>query len=247
MMSRSPIKRILVPVDMSGYVEAATYRACLLARANQATVTGIGAVDTHAMVERGLPARPDLMIDGSWGAHAKEYPVGAEVYALHEEMERFSYRCEKAHVAYDEVEVEGPPVERILEAAPYYDLLVTGLRNRFSSDSILFGFELGGGLPVCRELVSRIADASFGGFEPMPAAPFSSTDRIRWQRESASCLACFLSDPVARARGSHGDYGASGYGSSGSLFRTSGGLSPQSWVGRCFDGGCRPGYQAGHR
>ncbi len=125
----STVKRILVPLDVSEYAEAATERACQLAKANQASVTGMVVLDSPEISGLNLPAHPVHLLD-----YTKER-IAARTHqagqAIHNELEKFAYRCEQAQVSHNKTEFQGVPAEQIIEASHYFDLLVMGLRTHF--------------------------------------------------------------------------------------------------------------------
>lgn len=128
-MSHSSIQRILVPLDVSEYAEASTYRACVLARSNQAAVTGMVVLDTPEIAGRSLPAQPAMLLDYTMESVAAQTEDARR--RIKDELEKFAYRCEEAHVTHNEAEFQGIPSEHIIQASKYYDLLVMGLRTYF--------------------------------------------------------------------------------------------------------------------
>lgn len=122
----STIQRILVPLDPSEYTEAATLRACEIARTHYAQLEGLVVLDTPEIRSHIAPVEI---------AH---WPSVADVIndALKDAEEvitqaryDFANRCEEARVAHCESELEGIPANRILEASALFDLVVTGLRT----------------------------------------------------------------------------------------------------------------------
>ncbi len=127
--TKSMLKRILVPLDVSEYAEAATYRAGLLARANHATVTGMVVLDTPEIRGRVVPVQPIQLLDYTKENIAKHTQDAEQ--RIHDELEKFAFRCEAAHVPHNEAEFQGVPADQIVQASNYYDLVVMGLRTYF--------------------------------------------------------------------------------------------------------------------
>ncbi len=123
------LKRILVPLDVSDYAEAATHRAGLLARANYAAVTGMVVLDTPEIRGMSLPDIPVRLLD--YTVENIESRTKEAEQRIQDELERFAYRCEQAHVPHNEAEFQGVPSEKIIQASHYFDLVVMGLRTFF--------------------------------------------------------------------------------------------------------------------
>ncbi len=121
------INRILVPLDLSDYAEAATQRACEISKAHRAQVMGMVVVNT-----------PELM-GRRFGLHrlsAETENVKAEqLRRLQQRVElglgKFRETCDQARVTFVGDQVEGLPEDRLLEAAMYHDLIVVGMRTHF--------------------------------------------------------------------------------------------------------------------
>jgi nucleotide-binding universal stress UspA family protein len=124
------INRILVPLDLSDYAEAATRRACEIAKAHRAQVTGMVVVNT-----------PELM-GKSFGLHRlraqHDQVEAAQLSAINARVEKalgkFCETCDNAIVPFVGDQVEGVPADQLFEAALYYDLAVVGLRTNFRFD-----------------------------------------------------------------------------------------------------------------
>ena len=124
------INRILVPLDLSEYAEAATQRACEIAKAHRAQVTGMVVVNT-----------PELM-GKSFGLHrlraqhdkVDEAKLGAIKSRVEMALGKFCETCDTAIVPFVGDQVEGVPADRLFETALYYDLAVVGLRTNFRFD-----------------------------------------------------------------------------------------------------------------
>jgi len=132
--SASTLKRILVPLDVSEYSEAATQRACQLSQVNQSNVTGMVVLDTPEITGVNLPAHPVHLLD--YTKERIDARTAEAEQAIQDELEKFAHRCEQAQVAHNEAEFQGVPAEQIVEASHYFDLLVMGLRTYFHFDLV---------------------------------------------------------------------------------------------------------------
>jgi len=124
----SAIQRILVPLDPSEYTEAATLRACEIARTHYAQIEGLVVLDTPEIRSHVAPVE------------ISHWPTVADVIndALEDAEETitecrktFAQVCEQQRVAHEESEMEGVPATRILETSALFDLVVMGLRTHF--------------------------------------------------------------------------------------------------------------------
>ncbi len=105
------INRILVPLDLSDYAEAATQRACEISKAHRAQVMGMVVVNT-----------PELM-GRRFGLHrlsAETENVKAEqLRRLQQRVElglgKFRETCDQARVTFVGDQVEGLPEDRLLD------------------------------------------------------------------------------------------------------------------------------------
>lgn len=125
---RPTIRKILVPLDPSSYARAATEYACQIAMKHEAQICGLSVLDSPEIRAAVMPSR--------YGS----YELAQQLEELHyenarEEMaqfeEEFTQRCNKHHVLSTETQLEGVPVDLVLEAATLFDLMVVGLRTYF--------------------------------------------------------------------------------------------------------------------
>lgn len=126
-MSQS-IKRILTPLDVSSFSEAAARRSCEVATCHEAEVTGLAVLDSPGIRSSIAPA------DVSHWPLVQETVLRATDDArerIAEARQRFVGCCEKNGVTHRESELEGVPGDKILEASVLYDLVVMGLRTYF--------------------------------------------------------------------------------------------------------------------
>ncbi len=123
-----PYQRILVPVDPSAYAEAAALTACQVAKKHEAQVAGIAVLDSTEIRSSLVPAVGPyypLMIDA-----VNEKMQHADKL-LHECLEKFGTICDAEGVSHFETEYEGLPVQKFLQSAIFYDLVVAGLETSF--------------------------------------------------------------------------------------------------------------------
>lgn len=131
-MKTSPIRRILVPLDPSKYTNAATLRACEVAKAHDASISGLAVLDLPGI--RATVAPADIVywhIVGDTVRTATEH-AKAKIGHLHK---RFGQTCEENGVKYTESDLEGVPSDMILDASMLYDLVVMGLRTHFNFET----------------------------------------------------------------------------------------------------------------
>lgn len=122
------IKRILTPVDVSAFAEAAARRSCEVAVRHGAEVTGLVVLDSPGIRSSIAPA------DVSHWPLVQETVMRATADAaerIHEARDRFAKHCDRQKVTHRESEFEGVPADKILEASVLYDLVVMGLRTFF--------------------------------------------------------------------------------------------------------------------
>ena len=121
------VRRILVPLEPSEYSVEAVKMATLIARQQDAEVTGIGVVDVPGIEknEGGAPAGAIY-----YAEKAVEHRTDEARRTVMELFARFRETCDAAGVRHRETELMGDPVEQVMEEARYHDLIVTGLRSR---------------------------------------------------------------------------------------------------------------------
>jgi nucleotide-binding universal stress UspA family protein len=122
------IKRILIPLDPSPYTTAALDMACVIARINDAELTGIVVLDVPGIRKSTGPV-----------------PIGAYRYAEKERnfkekeakerkdllLSMFREKCELEGVKYSKSKHEGTPSEQIISESIYYDTMIMGMRTYF--------------------------------------------------------------------------------------------------------------------
>jgi len=127
-MMKDHIKRILVPLDPSIYAQAATESACLVAKAHYAQLAGVAVLDSEEIRRIVSPAvgpyYPLLMDE------VRKKTAHADA-VLKNCMAKFADTCESLRVAHLETEYEGLPVQKLLDSAIFYDLIVVGIRTAF--------------------------------------------------------------------------------------------------------------------
>lgn len=159
----SPIRRILVPLDPSGFAEAAMRQAGRLARRHGAQVEGLVVLDTPGIRSDIAPVEMvgwPLVYD--YVKRAMEDAEG-EMTRL---KEKFATFCDEHRVSHAEAEMEGVPADLILRVASLFDLIVIGLRTYFH-----FETRKGPG-----ESLDRILDRTV---TPVLAVPEEGPDELR--------------------------------------------------------------------
>lgn len=125
-------KRILLPLDGSIYTTTATHRACEIAKAHGAEVTGLVVLNTPELLdEEKLP----------FNAHLRDVKRKRYFKSKEQEKERmeeillmFKEVCKTHGVPHREAELQGIPSECILEESVYFDLVVIGMQTYFHLD-----------------------------------------------------------------------------------------------------------------
>ena len=122
------IKRIFVPLDPTVYAQAAAETACKIARDHGSQVSGVAVLDSHeirtSLVPSVGPYYPGMIDEVRKKIHHAD-----EI--LKDCLERFAKTCEKMGVAHLESEYDGLPVQKFLESAIFYDLIVVGMKTAF--------------------------------------------------------------------------------------------------------------------
>jgi nucleotide-binding universal stress UspA family protein len=126
-MSQS-IQRILTPLDVSSFAEAATRRSCEVAARHQAEITGLVVLDSPGIRSSIAPA------DVSHWPLVQETVMRATEDAreqIRNARQQFADQCRAQGLTHSESELEGVPADKILEASVLYDLVVMGVRTFF--------------------------------------------------------------------------------------------------------------------
>lgn len=125
---KQSIKRILTPLDVSAFSEAATRRACEIAGRHGAEITGLAVLDSPGIRSAIAPADvshwplvQDTMLRATEDAQER----------IRASRKHFADHCEAVGLKHFESELEGVPADKILEASVLYDLVVIGLRTFF--------------------------------------------------------------------------------------------------------------------
>ena len=125
---RHNIKRIFVPLDPTVYAQAAAESACKIAREHNSQVSGVAVLDSHeirsSLVPTIGPYYPGMIDEVRKKIHHAD-----EI--LRDCLDRFAKTCEEMGVAHLETEYEGIPVQKFLESAIFYDLIVVGMKTCF--------------------------------------------------------------------------------------------------------------------
>ncbi len=123
------IKRILTPLDVSAYADAAVSRACNLAELADAEITGMVVLDTEG-IEKSvrLPFRADLRNYPGEGVIESELEAARK---LKEVVENFEKAVGTRGVHSRLSKCEGSPYQQILGASCFHDLLIMGLQSYY--------------------------------------------------------------------------------------------------------------------
>ncbi len=123
------IRKILTPLDLSDHTDAATFRACDIAKKVDALITGLTVVDTDGMWESvALPFHAEMIgypmpISTNMSENAAE--------KLDSAREIFESRCTSENVRFELSRLKGNPIDGILDLSRFSDLLIMGLRSHF--------------------------------------------------------------------------------------------------------------------
>lgn len=144
------MKRILVALPVLTSVEVTFRCVAELVRAGGASVTAVTAIPVDAWRE-GLPS---VITPGFGAVLAEMQPWRTADEPIARIEQRFSQLCEDAGIPVKVDQEKRPPEQRLIQLAPFYDILVTGLppTGNYESDRVLQR-ELpasGGGIPVVR-------------------------------------------------------------------------------------------------
>lgn len=165
-MQTSSIKKILVPLDLSPFADAATACACSVAKRHHAQVDGIVVLDIPEIMGMNTPFNGWLLPE-ELKAEKQRYDEAKQ--RIGDALKHFAESCEPRGVSHLEAEFQGVPADCILEAAALHDLVVMGLRTHFrpgTSGNVSDSLE--------RILLSPSA--------PVLAIPNSDEDPARWKQ-----------------------------------------------------------------
>ena len=165
-MQTSSIKKILVPLDLSPFADAATACACSIAKRHHAQVDGMVVLDIPEIMGMNTPFNGWLLPE-ELKAEKQRYDEAKQ--RIGDALKHFAESCEPRSVSHLEAEFQGVPADCILEAAALHDLVVMGLRTHFrpgTSGNVSDSLE--------RILLSPSA--------PILAIPNSDEDPARWKQ-----------------------------------------------------------------
>lgn len=144
------MKRILVALPVLTSVEVMFRCVAELARAGGASVTAVTAISSDAWRE----ALPSVITPGFGAILAEMRPWRTADEPIARIERRFAQLCEETGIRAEIDQDNRPPEQRLIQLAPFHDILVTGLPpvGNHESDRVLER-ELpasGGGIPVIR-------------------------------------------------------------------------------------------------
>ena len=131
-MQSSPVKKILVPLDLSPYADIATECACSIAKQHHAQVDGIVVLDLPEIMGQNIPFNGWLLPEAMTLERER---LDAAKQRVDDALKHFVKICEPHAVSHHEAEAQGVPADCILEAAGLHDLIVMGLRTHFRPDT----------------------------------------------------------------------------------------------------------------
>ena len=125
-------KRILIPLDGSIYSDAAVRRACEVASAHGAEITGLVILNTPELLsESRLPFNAQLLDLEQRGYFQRKAQAEQRICDI---LKKFSDACEDRGVRHRQAELQGVPADCVLEESVYYDLIVMGIETYFHLD-----------------------------------------------------------------------------------------------------------------
>jgi nucleotide-binding universal stress UspA family protein len=125
------IKRILLPLDASPFTAAATEAACVLARNQDAQITGLVVLDIPG-IKKSIGPVP--LGGGHYAKRLEGSRLEEAEKVVDELLATFRAKCEAEGVPWQEAETQGTPHEQISDESVYYDALVMGLRTFYRFD-----------------------------------------------------------------------------------------------------------------
>lgn len=129
---KTQIRRILVPLDSSVYTDAATTRACEIAKAHDADLTGLSVLDSPQIRSSVAPADTfhwPLVQDAIHEA------IASAQKDIQANREKFDGVCVEKGIRHSAPKLEGAPAQIIYDVSALYDLVVMGLRTFYHFDT----------------------------------------------------------------------------------------------------------------
>jgi nucleotide-binding universal stress UspA family protein len=122
------LKKILLPLDPSPYTECATDFAISLAKIYDAEITGLVILDIEGIKSAVGPIPPGA---GFYAKELENTKIDTAKVHIQNLLSTFKSKCDAAGVRHKESNAQGSPSKRIAELSPYYDLIVTGIKNQY--------------------------------------------------------------------------------------------------------------------
>ncbi|MFH1050724.1 MAG: universal stress protein [bacterium] len=126
------LKRILLPLDPSPYTDCATAFAISLAKIYGAEITGLVVLDIPGIKASTGPLPPGVGFYAKGLEHSKIERAQVHIQNL---LSKFKSKCEEAGVKHRESNAQGSPSERISEFSKFYDIVITGIKNKFQFET----------------------------------------------------------------------------------------------------------------
>jgi len=125
------IHRILLPLDLSNYTDAALEYACYLSKKHNAEITGLVILDVPD-IEESIGSVP---LGGIyWAEKMEKFKFEQAKQRIKKLLNKFNLKCSKNSIDYKVMEEQGSPSARINQISKYYDLVVMGLRSYYKFD-----------------------------------------------------------------------------------------------------------------
>ena len=163
---QSAIQKILVPLDLSAFADAATASACSIAKRHHAQVEGMVVLDIPEIMGTDIPYSAWMLPSGI--DLSKERHDDAKK-RIADAMQHFAAACEGRSVSHLEAELQGVPADCILEAASLHDLVVMGLRTFFRTGT-------------CGEVADSLEQVLSAPRAPVLAVPKEDYDPESWKK-----------------------------------------------------------------
>jgi nucleotide-binding universal stress UspA family protein len=125
------IKRILIPLDVSSYTDTALQIGTMIARMNNAEITGMVVLDLPGIEKSVGPVPAGGLYFAERLEKSKEKEAREHTARL---LDKFRKVCGENGVVYREAERQGTPSELILRESIFYDLVLIGLQTYYRYD-----------------------------------------------------------------------------------------------------------------
>lgn len=121
------VKRILIGLGGTPYVESKMQHAVELAKRYGAEMTGVTVADLARLVDVG----PVPMGAGGAAASLRQHRMETAEHNIEKAIEMFRARCAEEDVRWHIVREEGDPFDQLISLSRYHDLTILGLQGLF--------------------------------------------------------------------------------------------------------------------